>query len=391
MTFAPRPRNGTEISQPYREALQAAARQVASTVAVSPTKSRVLTEESFAGCPKYPSYEYHRGYMLQSFNDLRLEDPTDSLRSEVARLQTIIASMEQSRSWKLTRPLRSFAKWTRFYQLQRYREQARKKALIIQQSPLERASQVISQKNFKVPNVCGIAHVYYTDLADEIVEAFLRCGTLNSVVITTPTPTDELLIDALEKLSKERPALNIAVLPIKNLGRDIYPFMQAIQHKYVRDCDVFLKIHTKKSLHLDEYKGRNWRQQLLVSLCPNAEQTSQIAAALHNSNDVWLACPEAFTAGNESWGKNKKNVKILAERINLKVSRNIVFPAGSMFWARKEVARTLQELKIEDHEYSVKPDQLDGTISHALERLFGVATISNSRKTWIMTSTGRDT
>ena len=328
---------------------------------------------------------------MQSFNDLRLEDPTDSLRSEVARLQTIIASMEQSRSWKLTRPLRSFAKWTRFYQLQRYREQARKKALIIQQSPLERASQVISQKNFKVPNVCGIAHVYYTDLADEIVEAFLRCGTLNSVVITTPTPTDELLIDALEKLSKERPALNIAVLPIKNLGRDIYPFMQAIQHKYVRDCDVFLKIHTKKSLHLDEYKGRNWRQQLLVSLCPNAEQTSQIAAALHNSNDVWLACPEAFTAGNESWGKNKKNVKILAERINLKVSRNIVFPAGSMFWARKEVARTLQELKIEDHEYSVKPDQLDGTISHALERLFGVATISNSRKTWIMTSTGRDT
>ena len=78
--------------------------------------------------------------MLQSFSDLRLEDPTDSLRSEVARLQTVIASMEQSRSWKLTRPLRSLAKWTRFYQLQRYREQARKKALIIQQTPLEPVS-----------------------------------------------------------------------------------------------------------------------------------------------------------------------------------------------------------------------------------------------------------
>ena len=204
--------------------------------------------------------------MLHICNDDKSVDPTTSLRADVERLQTIIASMEQSRSWKLTRPLRSFAKWTRFYQLQRYREQARKKALIIQQTPLERASQVISPKNYQVPNVCGIAHVYYTDLADEIVEAFLRCGTLNSVVITTPTPTDDLLIDALEKLTRERPKLNIAVLTVKNIGRDIYPFLQAIKHQHVLDCDVFLKIHTKKSLHLDEYKGRNWRQQLLTTL-----------------------------------------------------------------------------------------------------------------------------
>ena len=321
--------------------------------------------------------------MLQSFRDLRLEDPTESLRSEVARLQTIIASMEQSRSWKLTRPLRSFAKWTRLYQLQRYREQARKKALIIQQTPLERASQVISPKNYQVPNVCGIAHVYYTDLADEIIEAFLRCGTLNSVVITTPTPTDELLIDALEKLSKERPTLNIAVLPTKNLGRYIYPFMQAIQHKYVRNCDVFLKIHTKKSLHLDEYKGRNWRQQLLTSLCPNHEQTSQIAAALHNSDEAWLACPEAFTAGNESWGKNKKNVKKLAKCLEIGVSKHLVFAAGSMFWARNEILHTLRNLKIEEHEYAINHNQLDGAIPHAVERLFGVVTIHHEKKSWL--------
>jgi lipopolysaccharide biosynthesis protein len=321
--------------------------------------------------------------MLQSFSDLRLEDPTDSLRSEVARLQTILASMEQSRSWKLTRPLRALAKWTRLYQLQRYREQARKKALIIQQTPVERASQVISPKNYQTPNVCGIAHVYYTDLADEIVDAFLRCGTLNSVVITTPTPTDELLIDALQKLSNQRPALNIAVLPVKNIGRDIYPFLQAIQHQYVLDCDVFLKIHTKKSLHLDEYKGRNWRQQLLTSLCPNQEQSSQIAAALHNSEDVWIACPEAFTAGNESWGKNKKNVKTLAQRINTKVSKNLVFAAGSMFWARNEVLHTFRNLKIEESEYAIKHNQLDGAIPHAVERLFGVVAIHHEKKTWL--------
>ena len=322
--------------------------------------------------------------MLQSFGDLRLEDPTDSLRSEVARLQTVIASMEQSRSWKLTRPLRSLAKWTRFYQLQRYRERARKKALIIQQTPLERASQVISPKNYQVPNVCGIAHVFYTDLADEIVEAFLRCGTLHSVVVTTPTPTDELLIDALEKLAKARPTLNIAVLPVKNVGRDIYPFLQAIKHQYVLDCDIFLKLHTKKSLHLEEYKGRYWRQQLLTSLCKDVDQTAQVAAALHNSDEAWLAYPEAFAAGNESWGKNRRHVKKLAQRVGINVSKNLVFAAGSMFWARSEISKVLQNLEITEHEYSINYDQLDGTVPHAVERLFGTIAINYSKKTWLI-------
>jgi len=320
--------------------------------------------------------------VLQSVSYLQLEDPTDLLRSEVARLQTVIASMEQSRSWKLTRPLRTFAMRTRIYQLQRYREQANKKALIIPLSPFERASQVISPNTFSIPNVCGIAHVYYTDLANEIIEAFLRCGTLNSVVITTPTPTDELLIDALEKLSRERPNLNIAVLPSKNIGRDIYPFLLAIKHKYVLDCDVFLKIHTKKSLHLDEYKGRHWRQQLLSTLCPSPEQTSQISASLHNTDEAWIACPDEFTAGNESWGQNKKNVKKLAKELDIKVSKNLVFAAGSMFWARSELVKSLSKLRIEQLFDSDKDGLLDGSMCHAIERLFGVIAISNSKKYW---------
>jgi len=172
-------------------------------------------------------------------------------------------------------------------------------------------------------------------------------------------------------------------LPVKNIGRDIYPFLQAIKHQHVLDCDVFLKIHTKKSLHLDEYKGRNWRQQLLTSLCPNHEQTSQIAAALHNTDEAWIACPEAFTAGNESWGKNKKNVKKLTKDLDIKVSKNLVFAAGSMFWGRKDVISTLQKLVIEEYEYNSKKNQLDGSIPHAVERLIGIISTFNLKKFWI--------
>jgi lipopolysaccharide biosynthesis protein len=321
--------------------------------------------------------------MLQSFNDLRLEDPTDSLRSEVVRLQTIIASMEQSWSWRLTRPIRIATKFIRIRQRKYYKRLALEKDLIIQQSPMERASQVSSSKNNQIPNVCGIAHVYYTDLADEIVEAFFRCGTLNSVIITSPTPSDELLIDAIRKLSNERPALNIAVLPVNNIGRDIYPFLQAIQHQFVLDCDVFLKIHTKKSLHLDEYKGRNWRQQLLVDLCHDPEQTSQIATSLYNDHEAWVACPKNFAAGKESCGRNSKNLNRLTNQIGIAMPKNFMFPAGSMFWAKKEVVNCLNEQSFKEHSFYFERNHIDGTLTHAIERLIGVIPAAAGKKIWL--------
>ena len=321
--------------------------------------------------------------MLQSFSDLRLEDPTDSLRSEVARLQTVIASMEQSWSWKLTRPIRIATKCIRIRQRQFYKRQALVKDLIIQQSPMERASQVISPNNYKVPNVCGIAHVYYTDLADEIVEAFLRCGTLNSVVITTPTPKDNLLIDALEKLTRERPKLNIAVLPVKNIGRDIYPFLQAIQHQFVLDCDVFLKIHTKKSLHLEEYKGRIWRQQLLADLCNDLEQTSRIASSLYNDHEAWVACPKSFAAGKESCGGNSKNINWLTKQLGIATPKTFIFPEGSMFWAKKEIVNCLNKQSFNEHSFYFESNLINGTLTHAIERLIGVIPVAAGKKIWL--------
>jgi len=321
--------------------------------------------------------------MFQSLSDLRLEDPTDLLRSEVARLQSVIANMEQSWSWKLTRPLRFATRHLRIHQRKYHKYHALKKNLVIQQSPLERASQIIPKRNYKVPNVCGIAHVYYTDLADEIVDTFLRCGTLNSVVITTPTPTDDLFIDSVEKLARERPRLNIAVLPVKNIGRDIYPFLQAIKHQHVLDCEVLIKIHTKKSPHLDEYKGRIWRQQLLLDLCLNQEQTSRIAASLHNDREAWVACPKNFVAGRESCRSNSKNINRLTKQLGIATPKNFMFPEGSMFWAKIEVVNCLNKHDFKEDSFYFEKNLINGALIHAIERLIGVIPAAAGKKIWL--------
>jgi lipopolysaccharide biosynthesis protein len=177
--------------------------------------------------------------------------------------------------------------------------------------------------------------------------------------------------------------LNIAVLPVKNLGRDIYPFLQAIHHQFVIDCDVFLKIHTKKSLHLEEDKGRIWRQQLLVDLCHDLEQTSLIAASLYNDHEAWVACPKNFSAGKESCGSNSKNINRLTAQLGIATPKTFIFPEGSMFWAKKEIVNWLNKQDFKEHSFYFESNLINGTLTHAIERLIGVIPVAAGKKIWL--------
>jgi lipopolysaccharide biosynthesis protein len=48
------------------------------------------------------------------------------------------------------------------------------------------------------------------------------------------------------------------------------------------------------------------------------------------------------------------------------------FPAGAMFWVRSASLKPLMDLNLEWHDYPEEPVHVDGTILHALERLFGI-------------------
>ena len=48
------------------------------------------------------------------------------------------------------------------------------------------------------------------------------------------------------------------------------------------------------------------------------------------------------------------------------------FPVGSMFWARSSVLSKFVELDLAWGDYPPEPIPIDGTMVHAIERLFGV-------------------
>jgi lipopolysaccharide biosynthesis protein len=48
------------------------------------------------------------------------------------------------------------------------------------------------------------------------------------------------------------------------------------------------------------------------------------------------------------------------------------FPVGTMFWARTAALKPLIDLNLKWEDYPEEPVAIDGTILHAMERIFGI-------------------
>ena len=217
------------------------------------------------------------------------------------------------------------------------------------------------------------AHVYYLELLADIVNKSNNIPVPFDLYITTNTKEKKNVIDNF--LKNNTKANKYEVLITENKGRDVIPFLKQIKDIW-ENYKYFCHIHTKKH-GFDNLIGYNWRGYLYNNLLGDKNTISQILTDFENNNKLGVIIPEHFYSQIKYSFfldyRNKKHLYNLLESlfpfIKLRIGNVLDFPIGNMFWARTNAVYQIFNKRIIEKSPDEK-GQLDGTILHAIERIW---------------------
>lgn len=222
----------------------------------------------------------------------------------------------------------------------------------------------------EIPPVAVALHCFYPDLLAGMLPYLDTIPRNAHVYVSTDTQEKKEMIFAT-LVPFGFAALEVRLFP--NRGWDLAPFLVGLRDVLPRYALV-LKIHTKASIQYVAGLGQQWRRIMYSSLMGSSERVLRICNFFEKNPQLGILAPvHPPFINNTRQGLNHADMKkLLATKgISLPAKAAIDFPAGSMFWARTKALQPWLDANFsfesfEDSAHSPK----DGTLAHALERLF---------------------
>jgi len=224
------------------------------------------------------------------------------------------------------------------------------------------------QTAHSAPSVGVICHMYFDGMAQEFKGYLANIPFPFDLWITTDTDAKRRNIESVFRgWSPGQVQVRIA----ENRGRDIAPKLITCADVHSR-YEYVLHIHTKHSPYGARVSG--WRKHLLDTLVGSPEVVASIFEVFRSLPDVGMIAPRHLEGIRSSvgWGLNQENAEAFCRRfaLNLDFGPGIDFPSGSMFWARSAALAPLLTLGLTFDDFAVENGQTDGTLAHAIERLY---------------------
>ncbi len=215
----------------------------------------------------------------------------------------------------------------------------------------------------RVHDAVVLFHIFYADLIDDLAERLAALRDRLDVIITFPDQWPGATVDALA-----RAVPGAVLVPTPNRGRDVEPFLVALETARAKGHTIFCKAHTKKSPHRSD--GAAWRDRLLNGLMSREKAQAALAAFAGNQR-LGLSAPASSRMTFNEPGvmtHNTDGVAGLSRHLGFDYGPDTAFPAGTMFWGRVAAFGVLAGQTL-----SFEPElgRVDGTLAHALERAMG--------------------
>lgn len=221
-----------------------------------------------------------------------------------------------------------------------------------------------------------LAHIFYADMAEEMLE---RADTLPGEYDLVVTTSDAEKAEAIRTIVDARPRRGSSEVRVvaSNNGRD--------QGAFLIDCrdvlldggyDLVVKLHSKKTPQDLFHVGRHFRGQQFTNLLNSPGYTANVVALFQREKGLGLAYPPMIHLGHPTvgrgWWSNKPGFKRLCRKLGIAVPLDEVSPLapfGSMYFARPEALRLLVGHDWTYEDFGGAEAYQDGGLAHILERM----------------------
>ena len=218
------------------------------------------------------------------------------------------------------------------------------------------------------PKLAVVTHMYFDAMAPEFRRYLGNIPFDFDLFISTDREAKRSTI-AGTFADWEKGAVDIRV--VENRGRDIAPKLLGFKDVYPA-YEYILHLHTKQSDHASILA--HWRGHILETLLGSSAVVRSVFEAFTRQPTLGMIAPQHFEPVRHgiNWGSNFKIAGRLAKRLGITLQEDdlLDFPSGSMFWARTAALQPLLNLELAISDFPIEERQLDGTLAHAIERLY---------------------
>ncbi|AEM49290.1 Rhamnan synthesis F [Acidithiobacillus ferrivorans SS3] len=209
-------------------------------------------------------------------------------------------------------------------------------------------------------------HAFYPDLVAPILDTLGQNHTPIDLLVSVVNEEDR---QRLTSLFQSYRGGRVEIRAVPNRGRDLGPLYTTFADTILQNYDIVGHVHTKRSPHANAALVQQWVYFIHTHVLGGAaSMADRILGAMAADPRLGMVFPD--DPNILSWGENRPYAEILARRLGIdQLPEAIVFPVGSMFWARVAALEPLLASGLDWEDYPAEPVPIDGTMLHALERI----------------------
>lgn len=232
------------------------------------------------------------------------------------------------------------------------------------------------EKHFSGKKIALFMHLYFMDLLDSSYDYASAMPEFADIYITTNSKEKKERI--LERF-KTLPCHLLEVRVIENRGRDVASLLIGLRD-VIPEYEIACFFHDKKAGQVSPGSvGDSFGYKCSKNVLYNRAFVYRVLETFEKNPRLGLLSPPEpnhgvfFTSLGYEWCFNYEVTKKLADTLQITVpmseTKAPVAPLGSIFWFRTEALKLLHEYPWRYEDFPEEPLPVNGTISHAIERL----------------------